>query len=94
MPLLEALQFTVHGMLGGIIAEIVKSKTWRSLIKWYSIKAYLLGAAAGYIYYLLHVEHGFPDSLTSIVVGYTAKDFIENVVQWMSLPKPPQKKGR
>jgi len=78
-----AIAFILHGLLGAVLSVLVSSKNPRELAKYESIKDYVLGAVAGYIYYLMHVSYHLPDSVVAVAVGYFARDFIVNVMQWL-----------
>ena len=75
--------FTLHGLLGGFIAALLRAYSWRYLKTWPAVRAYVLGAIAGYIYYWLHTDYGFPDSMMSIIVGYSAESFLRDLVDFL-----------
>ena len=85
----EAILFTLHGLLGAFIAVLMRAYSWRYLKTWSAIKYCLLGAIAGYIYWWLHSDYNFPNAVMTIVVGYFAKTFLEDLFQRLySLVKP------
>jgi hypothetical protein len=68
-------------VLGALASVLVWAKSWRDLTGFEALKCILLGAIVGVLYYVLRVEHGFPDSAVSFAVGYSAKDMIEALVE-------------
>ncbi len=67
--------------LGSIANVLIWAKTWRDLTEFDAVKSLALGVIIGVFYYVLRVEHGFPDNAVSFAVGYSAKDMIEALVE-------------
>jgi len=78
---MEPLVFALHGLLGASLSVLVKAYSWRYLKTWKAIRAYMLGACAGYIYWLFHSEYSFPNAVMTVVVGYFAEDFIRSLFE-------------
>ena len=68
-------------VLGAFANVLIWSRSWRDLAAFEAVKCVLLGAIIGVFYYVLRVEHGFPDSAAAFAVGYSAKDMIEAFVE-------------
>lgn len=71
--LLEIIIFVFNGLIGAVLRELLEDKKRE---KESIIKVLLVGAISGYIYYLLHTNYNFPDSLMSIVFGYFSYDLL------------------
>ncbi len=86
---MDPVFFTTVAMsvLGAVANVLLWAKSWRDLTGFEAAKCILLGAIVGILYYVLRVEHGFPDSAVSFAVGYSAKDMIEALVEKL---KPKQ----
>lgn len=75
-----AIIFVVLGLFGGLVHVVVKAEGWDDLKKFSAFKRSILGGACGFIYYCLHSEQDFPNSVMTIVSGYMGTDFILSVV--------------
>lgn len=75
MVLIDAILFSFHGFLGGVLWLLVNWKWRKKEVAQHTIVSII----AGYIYYLLHSEYNFPNSVIAIVVGYFSVDFVRNV---------------
>jgi len=75
MVLIDAILFSFHGFLGGVLWLLVNWKWRKKEVAQHTI----VSTIAGYIYYLLHSEYNFPNSVIAIVVGYFSVDFVRNV---------------
>jgi 4-amino-4-deoxy-L-arabinose transferase-like glycosyltransferase len=67
--------------LGALASVLVWAKSWRDLTEFEAVKSLALGILVGVFYYVLRVEHGFPDDAVSFAIGYSAKDMIEALVE-------------
>jgi hypothetical protein len=68
-------------VLGAFTNVLLWIKSWSELSSFEASKTLVLGIIVGILWYFMRVEHNLPDSVVSFVVGYTAKDIIEAVVQ-------------
>jgi len=82
--------FVVNAVIGSLLNVLMWCKSWEELKGWEAVKTVLIGAIVGYIYWWGHQEHGFPDGLMSILVGYSSKDFIEWVMTRIIWKKPEE----
>ena len=87
----EMLRYIILGLLGAITYIFLWSKNWGDLKKYSNIRHLIVGGIAGYIYRILVVEHGFPDSIMAFIVGYSAPDFIQALVNKF---KPLEEKSK
>jgi len=73
----DAILFSFHGFLGGVLWLFVKWRWRKKEVAQHTI----VSAIAGYIYYLLHSEYNFPNSVIAVVVGYFSVDFVRNIFE-------------
>jgi len=78
---LQILLFIFHGLLGAVLAELLKAKAPKTLVKWSAAKHYFIGIISGYIYWWLHSEYNFPNAFMAIVFGYFSKDLLEKIFE-------------
>ena len=81
MDIYTIIGSTIMALLGSITHTLMWIKSWEELTKFENVRTILLGIIVGFLYGVLRVEHGFPDSVMSFVVGYTAKDFLDWLVE-------------
>lgn len=79
--LIETIIFILHGLLGAFLNVLIWAKKPEDLKEFETAKVYVIGAIAGYIYYLLYQNYSFPDSFMAVVFGYFAKDTIESLLE-------------
>jgi len=72
--------FVVNAVIGAFLNVLMWSKSPKDVTSFEAIKTVVVGAIAGYIYWWGHQEHGFPDGMMSVLVGYSSKDFIDWVM--------------
>jgi len=84
------LIFVVNAIIGAFLNVLMWAKSWQEVRGFEAIKTVLIGAIAGYLYWFGHAEHGLPDGMMAIVVGYAGKDFVE----WALEKFAPWKKER
>jgi len=71
------LLFTLNGLLGGLACALLHAESFREVLSYTSVRAIVLGAVGGYIYYYMFTEWRLPDSVMAFVFGYAFKDFVE-----------------
>jgi len=76
--------FIINAVIGAFVNVLIHAKSWRDITKFSAVKSLVTGGIAGYVYYYLVTEHGFPDGLMAFVVGYTAHDFFDWLVRTFS----------
>jgi hypothetical protein len=86
----EICGFIISGFLGGLLYILCWSKTPEELRDYNNIKRLGIGAIIGYIYFFLHSDYNFPNSIMSLIAGYMGTDFVEALVSRFS----PVLKGR
>lgn len=79
--MLMIILYVVHGILGALLNVLIWSQKPEDLKEFESLKTYIIGGIAGYIYYLLVNNYNFPDSFMSVVFGYFAKDIIDSLFE-------------
>jgi len=79
--LIQTAIFVLLGLIGGMTHVIVKAESWDDLKRFPAFKRSLLGALCGFIYYFLHSEQDFPNSVMTIISGYMGTDFIKSVIE-------------
>jgi len=75
------LQFVFTAILGGLAYIFLWAKTWDDLKDFENLRHVVLSAIAGYIYYFLHSDYNFPNSVIVFVVGYFAPDFLQGILE-------------
>lgn len=79
---MELLILTVSMCLLGAFANVlVWARRLEDLASFEVVRILALGVVVGVLWYFMRVEHNVPDSVVSFVVGYTAKDVLEAVVE-------------
>jgi len=73
---LTCLWYILMGLLGGLGYIVFYSVTQR----WKIFRHLFLAGMSGYVYFFLHSEYAFPDTVMAIVVGWFAPDFIQAVM--------------
>jgi len=76
--------FIVNAVIGSFLNVLMWAEKPEEITSWEATKTVLIGAIAGYIYWWAHSEWNIPNGLVSIIVGYTAQDFIEWVAEKVS----------
>jgi len=76
--LLEIFLFVFHGFLGGVLWLFIHWKWTKKSIVQHTI----VSAMAGYLYWLLHSEYNFPNSVMTIIAGYFSVDFFKEVFEF------------
>lgn len=79
--MLTIILYILHGILGSLLHTLVWATKAEDLKEFESIKRYVIGGLAGYIYYLLVSSYAFPDSFMAIVFGYFSEDVIESIME-------------
>jgi hypothetical protein len=76
--------FIFSGFLGGLLYILCWSKTPKDLRDFNNLKRLGVGAIIGYIYFFLHSDYNFPNSIMSLIAGYMGTDFIEALTERFS----------
>jgi len=76
---LEILHSIVLGVLGAFTNVLLHSTSFEELKKYRNTSTILLGAIAGYVYYLMIQSYNFPDHVVTFIVGYFARDFFTSL---------------
>jgi len=71
------LLFVFHGFLGGLLWLLTKWIWTKKAV----IQHTLVSALCGYLYYLLHSEYNFPNSVMAILAGYFGVDFVLSIME-------------
>jgi len=72
------LSFAFMGFLGGVAYVSL----WR-IKKPYEIGRYIiLGTIVGFLYFFLHTEYRFPNSIMAFVSGFASEAFLHRVSEW------------
>jgi len=78
---ITVILFIVNGLIGAFLSTLFWAKELNYLKTFDALRNIIVGAIAGYIYYLMHSEYNFPNGLMSLVFGYFGKDLIEAVFE-------------
>jgi len=78
---LTIILFVINGLIGSFLSTLFWAKDKYDLKTFDALRNIIVGAIAGYIYYLMHSEYNFPNGLMSLVFGYFGKDLIEAVFE-------------
>jgi len=70
--------FVFHGLLGGFLWLFANWQWTKKAIAQHTI----VSAIAGYLYWLLHSEYNFPNSVMTIMSGYFSVDFVKQVAEF------------
>lgn len=72
-------------ILGSFTNVLLWIEKWSDVTSIKSIKTVVLGFIVGILYYILRVEHQFPDSIMAFIVGYSANDFLSFILEKFKL---------
>lgn len=75
------LYFTFMGTLGAVLYVLTWSRDWGDVVRFESVRHVAIGAIIGYVYFVLHSEHNFPNSIMAMVAGYMGSDFVQSLVE-------------
>lgn len=75
------LWFVFLGLVGGVTHVVVKAEGWDDLKEFRAFKRSVLGAICGLVYYNLHSDYSFPNTVMAFVSGYMGTDFILSIVE-------------
>ena len=73
--------FTINGLLGGLTCALLHAKSFNEVLTYTSIRAIVLGAVAGYIYYYMFTEWNLPNSVMAFIFGYSFKDMLDSLYE-------------
>jgi 4-amino-4-deoxy-L-arabinose transferase-like glycosyltransferase len=73
--------FIVSGLLGGVASALLWAKSWQDIKRLEFVRAIILGAIGGYLYWLMHTEWNIPNSAMAFFFGYAFQDIIEAIVE-------------
>jgi hypothetical protein len=68
-------------ILGAFTNVLLWIKSWREITSFEAMRTLILGIIVGILWYFMRVEHNLPDSVVSFVVGYSAKDILDAIVE-------------
>lgn len=71
-----AILYTLMGLLGGLTYVLIKARTWEDVVRFRYAKRILLGAIIGLVYFQLHSEYSFPNTIMAWVAGYMGSDAV------------------
>ena len=73
--------YIVNGLIGAFVNVLWASSSWSDLTKYRSVRALIIGAIAGYVYFLaVEDPHSRSEMLKSIIAGYLGHDVIEGLI--------------
>jgi len=78
---LTIIIFTINGLLGGLTCALLHAKSFNEILTYTSIRAIVLGAIAGYIYYYMFTEWNLPNSVMAFIFGYSFKDMLDSLYE-------------
>lgn len=81
MEIGTVIWFVIMGLVGGIAHVIIDSEAWSELKEFSSFKRIVIGGIIGYLYYFLHSEWNFPNSVMVFVSAYAGQDFIKALLE-------------
>jgi len=82
--MLDLWGFIFSGFLGGLLYILCWSKTPKELKDYNNLKRLAIAPIIGYIYFFLHSEYNFPNSIMAVIAGYMGTDFVESLVERFS----------
>ena len=75
------LVYIVNGLVGALVNVLLASTSWGDLTRYRSVRALIIGAIAGYVYFLsVDDPHSRDEMLKSIIAGYLGHDVIEGLI--------------
>lgn len=75
--MMEISTFVIAGFLGGLASALLWAKGFEELKSYESVRAVILGAIGGYLYYLMFTEWNVPNGVVAFFFGYAFKDIID-----------------
>jgi len=75
------LYFVLIALLGGIAFVFFESRSWQDLRKYKNARHLVLAGIAGFVWFLLHSEWGFPNAVVCFIAGWFAPSFLEGFVK-------------
>jgi O-antigen ligase len=73
--------FIVSGLLGGVASALLWAKGWEDVKKFEFVRAVILGAIGGFLYFLMHSEWNLPNGAVAFFFGYSFKDIVEGLAE-------------
>jgi len=77
----SVIVFVINGLLGGLTCALLHAKSFNEVSSYMSIRAIVLGAIAGYIYYYMFTEWNLPNSVMAFIFGYSFKDMLDSLYE-------------
>ena len=77
---MDIFMFIASGLLGGIASALLWAKGWEYVRKFEFVRAVILGAVGGFLYYLMHSEWSVPNGVVAFFFGYAFLDIAEAVL--------------
>ena len=78
---MEVLLFVAMAVLGGLYFVFMVSDSWDDLRTFSSVRHMVASVIAGVLYYSLHGEYGFPNTVMCFVVGYMGPTFVDQIIE-------------
>jgi len=75
------LYFVLVALLGGTAFVFFESRTWEDLRKYRNVRHLVLAGIAGFVWFLLYSEWGFPNLVVAFIAGWFAPTFLESFVK-------------
>jgi len=72
--------YTCMGFFGGLVHSLLIARTYREFRSFKSLKLLVIGAVVGFVYYFLHSDWTYPNTVMSFVSGYAGPAFIESLI--------------
>jgi len=79
----EALYFILMGLFGAALYVITQVECWEDFRKFEYIRHFLLGPFVGFFYYRLYSDLNFPNTVMSIVAGYSGTNFVTWIIDFL-----------
>lgn len=77
----DIILYILLGGLGGLAYSLSWSKKFNDFITFESIRHVALGFIIGFLYFFLHSEWNFPNSVMSFVSGWCGVDFLQSIIE-------------
>ena len=81
IPCPDVFLFTFIGFIGGLTYVIMTAHSWSDFKCFGSAKRMMLGAIIGFIYFFMHSDYSWPNSVMTWVSGYAGPTFIDQLIE-------------
>ena len=79
--MVDALWFVAMAVLGGLYFVFMVADSWDDLRTFSSVRHVVASVIAGVLYYALHSEYSFPNTVMCFVVGYMGPTFVDQIIE-------------